>query len=81
MYFNVIFKRIFGTRKEKPLLLKGDDSPFRKIVSLLRFLLCEIHFTTILKIRGGQNIWYYINLQCFNVFFLRHERGHVVTAR
>ena len=38
------------------LSLQGENSPFRKIVTLLKLLFCEIYFNTVYEIRGAQNL-------------------------
>ena len=65
--------------KEVTLSPQGENSLFRKIVTLLKLLFCEIYFNTVYEIRGAQNLWWYTNLWCLNVFSW-HERGHAVTA-
>ena len=65
--------------KEVTLSPQGENSLFRKIVTLLKLLFCEIYFNTFYEIRGAQNLWWYTNLWCLNVFSW-HERGHAVTA-
>ena len=46
----------------KEVTLQGENSPFRKIVTLLNLLFCEICFNSVQEIRRGQNFWYYTNL-------------------
>ena len=65
--------------KEVTLSPQGENSLFRKIVTLLKLLFCKIYFNTVYEIRGAQNLWWYTNLWCLNVFSW-HERGHAVTA-
>ena len=50
-----MFKCIFVT--QKLLLLKGENSPFRKIVSLLKLIFGKLYFNMVQEIRGGQNLW------------------------
>ena len=38
------------------LSLQGENSPFRKIVTLLKLLFCEIYFNTVYETRGAQNL-------------------------
>ena len=45
----------FYDMEEVMLSLQGENSPFRKIVTLLKLLFSEIYFSTVLEIRGGQN--------------------------
>lgn len=44
----------FCDSKRRTLLLKGENSPFRKIVSLLKLIFDEIYFNMVQEIRGGQ---------------------------
>ena len=37
----------FYDMKEVTLLPQGENCPFRKIVTLLKLLFCEIHFNTV----------------------------------
>ena len=41
--------------EEVTLSLQGENGPFRKIVTLLKLLFCEICFNTVQEIRRGQN--------------------------
>ena len=45
----------FCDMKEVTLSLQGENGPFRKIVTLLKLLFCEICFNTVQEIRRGQN--------------------------
>lgn len=47
----------FCDSKRKTLLLKGENSPFRKIVSLIKLIFDKIYFNMVQEIRGGQNLW------------------------
>ena len=47
----------FCDSKRKTLLLKGENSSFRKIVSLLKLIFGKIYFNMVQEIREGQNLW------------------------
>ena len=46
----------FCDMKEVELSPQGENSLFRKIVTLLKLLFCEIYFNTVYEIRGAQNL-------------------------
>ena len=61
----------------KTLSTKGENCPFRKIVILVKLLLCEITFNTVFKMGSCQNIREINNSLCLNIF-LWHENDNIV---
>ena len=55
--------------KEVTLSLQGENSPFRKIVTLLKLLFCEICFNTVQEIRRGQNFGVIVICNVWMYFF------------
>ena len=49
-------KMYFRDMKEVTLSPQGENSPFRKIVTPLKLLFCEIYLNMVYEIRGGQNL-------------------------
>ena len=58
---------LFQTKRTY-LLNKGEKTPFRKIVILIKLLLCERSSSTANKMRGAQTLKYYSNLLVDTIF-------------